>query len=305
MTEPVPSTRVVNGDVDLIVLTGMSGSGKTNALRALEDIGFYCIDNLPSDLLSAVARLAENSQGLRGVALAMDVRHVGLNDDLAHRLQEFLGEGTLPLQIVFLTASDNKLIARFSETRRRHPLMTAGEATALPEAIAQERKWLGPLRHMANWVLDTTDLTVHDLKRQIQERFGEPGQRAAALTVMSFGFRYGPPREADFVFDVRYLNNPYFDPSLRGKTGQDREVAEFVMTQPLATKVLGHVTTLLADVLPWCDREGKVTVTVAIGCTGGQHRSVAMAEALAQNLSTEDRRLTVKHREMDLSRIHT
>lgn len=291
--------------VDLVVLTGLSGSGKSTALRALEDLGFYCVDNLPSDLLGDVARLAADSPSIQRVALAMDVRHAGLGDELAPRLREFIDSGDTPVQIVFLTASDDKVIARFSETRRRHPLMTAGEAQSLRQAIIQERRWLEPLRHMANWVIDTTGLTVHDLKRQIQDHFGEPGQRSAALTIMSFGFRYGPPREADFVFDVRYLKNPYFDATLRGKTGQDAAVASYVLTQPEAQTVLNHITQLLTDVLPWCDKEGKATVTVAIGCTGGQHRSVAMAEAVAAAMAGSERPLNLQHREVALARIAT
>lgn len=286
--------------VTLTLLTGMSGSGKSTALKSLEDAGYFCIDNLPAELLADVGRLAENSKDIRRVALAMDVRHATLSSDIIERLDAFGANPDAPeLQIVYLTASDDKVIARFSETRRRHPMMTSGTATSLRAALDLERQWLSPLRHRANSVIDTTDLTVHDLKRVIQQRFGEPGDRLAALHVMSFGFRYGPPREADFVFDVRYLDNPYFDAALRQLTGHDEAVYDFVMEQPAAQAVLGHITALLSDVLPWCDKEGKATVTVAVGCTGGQHRSVAMARAVAEELALKsgDRPLVIQHRE--------
>lgn len=283
--------------VDIVVLSGLSGSGKTTALHALEDAGYFCVDNLPAPLLPPFLRLVDASPSIQRVAIAMDVRERVLAPDIERDLAGVGGGSHHHLHVLFLTADDDALIARFKTTRRRHPLIAQGLATVLTEAIALERTWLAPLRARATEVLDTTRLNVHDLKHDIQARYGDPVHRRLDLHLVSFGYRHGVPQEADFVFDARFLDNPYFVDGLRDKTGLDPDVADYVLSQPAAARYREHILGLLTDVLPLIEAEGRATLTVAIGCTGGQHRSVALCEALREGLTGSERDLHVVHRD--------
>ena len=285
-------------DIAVVIVSGVSGSGKTTALRALEDIGYFCIDNLPTALLETFLRLARSHDEIERVAVAVDIRESTFYPDAGRSLEEIQSREE-NMQLIFLDCQDTKIIARFKETRRRHPLLASGTSNTIQDAIAQERAWLTPLRHLAADVIDTTDLNVHALKKTIQSRYGEGGAGQMRLALTSFGFRHGIPPDADFVFDVRYLGNPYFVPALRDRTGEDPEVRQYVMQQEAAQKVLAHITGFLSDVLPLCREEGKTAVNVAIGCTGGHHRSVSMVEALYEVMNEAGHEPLVNHRDHD------
>lgn len=260
----------------IILITGMSGSGKTTAVRALEDAGWFCIDNLPAPLLMKVTELGETRDQL---AFVVDVREQRFLKDVPQALEEARRAGHR-VEVLFLDSSDESIARRYSETRRRHPLAGSGGVT---EGITKEREALRPLRDHAEHVLDTSTLTVHELRRQITARFGG-GNSGLSLTVMSFGFKYGVPSNADMVLDVRFMPNPYFVPELKALTGKDPRVASFVLDRPDAWVFLDKTYELLEFLVPRYQKEGKSYVTVAIGCTGGKHRSVAVAHALTQRL---------------------
>lgn len=260
----------------IIVITGMSGSGKSTAIRALEDAGWFCIDNLPAPLLMKVTELGESRDLL---AFVVDVREGQFLKDAPRALEEARRAGH-KVEVLFLDSSDEALTRRYSETRRRHPL---SGSHGVAEGIAREREALRPLREQAEHVLDTSSLTVHELRRQVMARFGTTTQ-ALSLTIMSFGFKYGVPSNADLVLDARFLPNPYFIPELKGLTGKDANVASFVLDRPDSWVFLDKAFELLEFLVPRFQKEGKSYVTLAIGCTGGKHRSVAMADALTQRL---------------------
>ncbi len=284
--------------MELVVLSGLSGSGKTTALKALEDAGYLCVDNLPTALLETFIRLAEESTSVERIAVVMDIRELSLGSDVARHLDLLQTKGQ-DLRLVYFDAKDDQLITRFKETRRKHPLIAIGEAKTVAEAIALERSWLQPIRVRASTVIDSSQLTVHELKRRIQDMFIDSDEHQVALHLMSFGFRHGIPAEADYVFDVRFVPNPYFVEALREKRGLDAEVASYVLSQPSAQMILGHIGTITREVLPHAEREGKVQMTVAIGCTGGHHRSVALIEALAIQMSTRGHHALVTHRDVE------
>ena len=280
--------------MQLIIISGRSGSGKSTALHQLEDEGYYCIDNLPVSLLSAlvVETGRPEFRHFRGTAVCIDARNAW--KDLAS-----FGEivGTLPksvhTEVLYLDAQDSALIKRFSETRRPHALSVAGDLTG---AIARERERLGFLRARARHVIDTTTLSVHDLRRALVDHLGRQRPPGMVTRVVSFGFKYGLPVDADLVFDVRYLPNPHFVPELRPKTGLDPAVARYVLGADDTQDLLARLEPMLRDLLPRYEREGKAYLTVAIGCTGGRHRSVAIAEELGRRLGA-DRLVAVAHRD--------
>jgi UPF0042 nucleotide-binding protein len=282
---------------ELLVLGGLSGSGKTTALRALEDIGFFCVDNLPVELFETFLTLASNQAQITHAAVATDIRESVHNPDAGRQLEELRAAG-LNMRILFLDCTDEQAINRFKETRRKHPLINSGTAQTLTEAIDKERAWLTPFRHLASTVIDTTDLNVHQLKKRIQGLYGDDQAHRMQVHLLSFGFRHGVPREADFVFDVRYIPNPFFVEGLRHGTGLDAKVAEYVLAQPAAQKVLAHLDAFFTDVIPWCEEEGKTLVTIAIGCTGGRHRSVALTEALRASFIPRGNGVHVSHRDV-------
>lgn len=283
---------------ELVIISGLAGSGKSTALNALEDAGWFCVDNLPTKLLETFMRLIGDHPSIERVALATDVREARLAPDVPRRIVEL--KAAFPcLRVLFFDADDDKLIARFKETRRRHPLIASGAASTVAEALASEREWLMPIRHLAGTVIDTSQLTVHDLKRRVRDLLVDPADDSMQVSVMSFGFRHGLPPEADFVFDVRFLKNPYFVDDLRGGTGLEASVADYVLSSEHAAMMLDHVEHMIADVLPLAEREGKTAMTIAIGCTGGHHRSVAIAEALRGRLVRRGHDPVVTHRDIE------
>jgi UPF0042 nucleotide-binding protein len=260
----------------ILVITGMSGSGKTTAIRALEDAGWFCIDNLPAPLLLKVTELGESKDQL---AFVIDVREGQFLKDAPRVLEEARRAGH-KVEVLFLDSSDEALTRRYSETRRRHPLAGTG---GVAEGIAKEREALQELRDHAEHVLETSTMTVHELRRQIAARFGTTSH-GLSLSVMSFGFKYGVPSNADLVLDVRFLPNPYFVPELKAFTGKDPKVAAYVLDRPDAWVFLDKTYEFLEFLVPRYLKEGKSYLTVAIGCTGGKHRSVAIAHALTMRL---------------------
>ncbi len=260
----------------ILVITGMSGSGKTTAIRALEDAGWFCIDNLPAPLLLKVTELGESKDQL---AFVVDVREGQFLKEAPRVIEEARRAGH-KVEVLFLDSSDEALTRRYSETRRRHPLAGSG---GVAEGIAKEREALDALRQHAEHVLDTSTLTVHELRRQVMTRFGTSAH-GLSLTVMSFGFKYGVPSNADLVLDVRFLPNPFFVPELKALTGKDPNVAAFVLDRPDSWVFLDKAYELLEFLVPRYLKEGKSYLTIGIGCTGGKHRSVAMANALTMRL---------------------
>lgn len=266
----------------IVVITGMSGSGKSTAVRALEDIGFFCIDNLPAPLLLKVTELSGLGADTQKLAFVIDGREGKYLAEAPKALEEARRLGH-KVDVLFLDSNDDALIRRYSETRRRHPLSGNG---GVAEGIAKERTLLRELREQSQHVLDTSAMTVHELKRLVLARFSDPEATGRlAVSLMSFGFRYGVPPQADLVFDVRFLPNPFFIPELKPFTGKDTKVAAYVLDRPETWEFLDHVYNLLQFLLPRYQKEGKAYLTVAIGCTGGKHRSVAVAQALQQRLA--------------------
>jgi UPF0042 nucleotide-binding protein len=268
----------------IVVVSGMSGSGKSTATHALEDAGFFCIDNLPVLLLPKLTELAGHGQMPR-LALVMDARERVYLKEAPRVLDEARRSGAR-VEVLFLDSTDEALTRRFSETRRRHPLAPDG---GVAEGIRLEREALADLRELADQVIDTSPLTVHDLKRQIQARFAADASTAPAITLLSFGYRYGVPSQADLVFDVRFLPNPYFVPELKGMNGRNPRVAAYVLERPDTETFIEKVVDLCQYLFPRYQKEGKAYLTVALGCTGGKHRSVAIAHALARRLGPEGR----------------
>ena len=265
----------------VVVVTGMSGAGRSTALRVLEDLGYFCVDNIPPALIPHLIALLTDERELPRVAVGVDVRTgrflAGADDVL-----DALVKGGHRVELIFLESQDDELVRRYSETRRSHPLAPGGN---LLQAIKRERERVAPLRARAGYIIDTTGMSVHDLRRSLVEYIARGGQRPRMVTrVVSFGFKYGLPVDADLVFDLRYLQNPHFVAALRPKTGLDPEVAKFVLEGSEAKELLADLSAMLSKLLPRYEREGKSYLTIAIGCTGGRHRSVAMAEALATGL---------------------
>jgi UPF0042 nucleotide-binding protein len=278
----------------LVVVTGMSGAGRSTALRALEDLGYFCVDNIPPALIPQLLDLLSKGGELSRVALGVDVRTRGFLEG-AGSVMDSLIAGGHAVELIFLESHDDELVRRFSETRRSHPLAPGGN---LLEAIQRERERLAPLRARAGMIIDTTGLSVHDLRRALVEYIARSGVRARMVTrIVSFGFKYGVPVDADLVFDLRYLPNPHFVPDLKPFTGLDEPVARFVLDAPEAKELLADLGSLFGKLLPRYAREGKSYLTIAIGCTGGQHRSVAIAEALGALLRGHGD-IVVEHRDM-------
>ncbi len=281
----------------LIIVSGLSGSGKTVALHTLEDAGYYCIDNLPVALLSGLG--AHFSQagdaGHQSYAVGIDARNRPGDLEQFPGILKHLQDQGLDTEIVFLTADDATLIKRFSETRRRHPLST--DHRPLAEAIAVERHLLSPIQERADLLVDTTSTTLHQLRDVISERLGNDRTRLSVL-FQSFGFKHGIPGDADFVFDVRCLPNPHWEPQLRPLTGRDTAVAAYLGAQPAVERMYVQIRDFLASWIPAFERDNRSYLTIAIGCTGGHHRSVYLAERLATHFAGQRWQISMRHREL-------
>lgn len=281
----------------VVVVSGLSGSGKSTAVRALEDLGFFCIDNLPVPLLPKVLELANTSKtnpAIRDFAFVVDTREREFLSRADETISQMRAEGA-KVEVVFLEADDDKLIQRYSETRRPHPMSPTG---TVRDGIKRERELLSELREHADLLVDSTAHTVHSLKALIKERFSSETSSSLTVTLLSFGFKYGLPPECDLVFDVRFLPNPYFVEGLREKTGLDDPVRDYVLAAPEAGGVLQLLRQVGDFMLPLYEREGKTYLTVGIGCTGGKHRSVAIAEAIAARWRGRGWKVLVKHRDV-------
>jgi UPF0042 nucleotide-binding protein len=291
-TDVTPIVPIEDGE--LVVLTGMSGSGKLSALKAFEDLGYYSVDNLPLELIPRFADLVRQSVEIERAALVVDVRE-GMRLDRFPAILKKVRK-MLPTRVVFLEASEDALVRRFSETRRPHPM---GRTQTVVEGIRAERKRLDPIRNVADIVLDTTKFNVHELRAHINAQF-ERGASDRNLTISStsFGFKNGVPAEADLVFDVRFLPNPHFVPEFRKLTGRHPKVAKYIRQFPQTQEFLDKVTDMLKFLLPHYVEEGKSYLTVAFGCTGGQHRSVFIAEEMKKRLEADGHRVKTAHRDM-------
>jgi len=279
----------------LVLITGLSGSGKASALKAFEDLGFYCIDNLPVDLIPRFVELCQRGGDIERAAVVADIRGGEALSQLPAVYQHLAERHPKP-NLVFMEASDEALIRRFEETRRPHPL---GADLPVREGIRLERELLKPMRQLADAVVSTTRMNVHELRDLIHSRFGGLEKRRMMLiSVVSFGFRFGVPTDSDLVFDVRFLPNPNFQPRLKGKTGRDRAVQRFVESHPQTHEFMRRITEFLFFLLPNYVREGKSYLTIAVGCTGGRHRSVALAERITRNLNGEGYKTRVSHRDI-------
>jgi RNase adapter protein RapZ len=279
---------------ELVILTGLSGSGKLSALKAFEDLGYYSVDNLPLELVPSFADLVRQSAEIERAALVVDVREGMRLDEFPTILKKV--RKVLPTRVVFLEASEDALIRRFSETRRPHPM---GRSDTVVKSIRAERKRLDPIRNVADIVLDTTKFNVHDLRAHINSQFErEESGRALMISSNSFGFKNGIPTEADLVFDVRFLPNPHFVPEFRKLTGKHPKVAKYVLQFPQTKEFLDKTAEMLKFLLPHYIKEGKSYLTVAFGCTGGQHRSVFIAEEMKKRLADEGYRVKTTHRDM-------
>ena len=265
----------------IVVVTGLSGSGKSTATKVFEDIGYFCVDNLPPVLLPKIVDLVSEARtDVVRIALVADVRGREFLHDFARVIGQ-LRQGQHDVRVLFLDAGDDVLLLRYSETRRRHPLAARGGAK---EAIRREREMLSPLREMADTVLNTSQYTVHQLRDSIFRRFRGKGGSTLQVGVISFGYKYGIPLEADMVIDVRFLPNPNFVPKLKPLTGLDRKVRDYVMKNRSTRTFFGKLTSFLQFLLPLYTKEGKAYFTLGVGCTGGRHRSVVVAEAVKRSL---------------------
>ncbi len=279
----------------VVVVTGLSGAGRSTALRVLEDAGFFCVDNLPPTLAPELLTLAHREGRLERVGLGIDVRTGAFLSGAEETLAALEAEGH-EVSVIFLDCADDVLVRRFSETRRPHALARDGD---LQSAIAGERQRLSGLRARADVVIDTTELNVHELRRSLIDYVGRDAERPSMVVrLMSFGFKYGIPVNADLVFDLRFLPNPHFVDALRPKTGMDEEVSRYVLETPETEGLLDRLVPLLEFVLPQYAREGKAYLTIALGCTGGRHRSVAMVEELNKRLSSAHQ-VVASHRDVE------
>ncbi len=280
----------------LIIVSGLSGSGKSIALHVLEDLGYYCIDNLPIALLPALASQADIEAAPDKYAVGIDARSTGGTlEDFPAMLRDLRGHG-VEYEIFFLDADDTTLLKRFSETRRKHPL--SNQKVPLEEAIELERRLLEPLSNAADLVIDTSLTNVHQLRDLVRQRVADKPPRTLSILFESFGYKHGVPADADFVFDVRCLPNPHWQPELRALTGYDKPVADFLEKQSQVDRMYQDLITLLENWLPQFEADNRNYMTIAIGCTGGQHRSVYLVERLARHFREQERHVLTRHREL-------
>jgi RNase adapter protein RapZ len=277
---------------DLVIITGMSGSGKNSVLNAFEDLGYYCVDNLPVELIPRFAELSANSE-IERTALVVDIREGQQLAKLPRILKKL--RSTVNAKVIFLEASDEVLIRRFSETRRPHPL---GKSETVPRAIAAERQRLAEIRDLADVIIDTSRFNVHQLRAHAIEQFRrKESDTAIAVSCLSFGYKHGVPHDCDLLFDVRFLPNPHFIPELRPFTGRDAKVVKYVSSFPQTREFIDRISKLLIYLLPHYVAEGKSYLTIGFGCTGGRHRSVMIAEEVKRRLSKAKYNVSVTHRD--------
>lgn len=282
--------------IQLVIVTGMSGAGKTVAIQSFEDLGYFTIDNMPPALLPKFIELMRLSPDNNKLAVVVDMRSRSFFNEIRTILDELDNQEDLDFKVLFLDATDSELVARYKETRRSHPLAADGRVL---DGITLERELLSPLKNISQNVVDTTELTPRNLRKVIAEQFArQDNQPDFRIEVMSFGFKYGLPIDADLVFDVRFLPNPYYKLELRNLTGQDLAVYDYVMDHPESEDFYRHLHDLILPILPSYKREGKSVLTIAMGCTGGQHRSVAFAERLANDLKG-NWQVNCSHRDKD------
>ena len=281
----------------LVLITGMSGSGRNTAASVLAEMGWYVADNLPPELIMRMVELSfEADSPVERLAIVTDVRSRAFAGSLGEVLDGLRNEGRQPY-VIFFDANDDTLIARYDSVRRTHPLQENG---TLSQGIAAERQMLLPIKGMSDLVVDTSDMSVHDLRRELEHQLSDTASKIQQITIESFGFKHGAPRDADMLFDVRFLPNPYWVPQLRAGRGTNKAVADYVLSQPESQGFLDNVTNLIELILPGYRREGKGFMTIAVGCTGGHHRSVAMSEALAKKLEgVSGINVNVVHRDID------
>jgi len=285
--------RKVRPGTELVVITGMSGSGKGSVLKVFEDLGYYCVDNLPVDLIPSFAELVQQSQEIHKAALVLDVREGARLEKLPSLLKTV--KKLVPTRVLFLEATDEVLQRRFSETRRPHPM---GSRAPVRASIAAERKRINPIAPLADVIIDTSKFNVHELRAHITKRFHRmESDRHMLVSMVSFGFRNGVPEDADLVFDVRFLPNPHFVPEFRPLTGKDHKVAKYIRSFPQTAEFIERVAGLLKFLLPHYMHEGKSYLTIAFGCTGGQHRSVMMAEEFTKRLRQAGYDVKAVHRD--------
>ncbi len=300
--EEIRQNEIQDRVPDIVVITGMSGSGRTQAMHVFEDMGYFCIDNLPPRLVLQLAELVGINAGVgRHLAVTCDLRSQGLFDELVDVIAS-LEAHEMTVKLVFLEASDEVLISRYKENRRRHPLAMAGESTS--DAIKRERRALKAVRDRADMIIDTTRMPTAALRTRLRQTFSElTDQQLMEVQVFSFGFKHGMPVEADIMIDVRFLPNPFYDPEMRTLTGLDEKVSTFVLEHPKTSPFLKAWYQLLDAVMPGYIAEGKPQLSIAVGCTGGQHRSVAIAEATARYLERNGYRVSISHRDLPRANI--
>jgi UPF0042 nucleotide-binding protein len=296
-----PPVRATHPDAEaserlrLIIITGLSGAGKSWAIKCFEDMGYYCVDNLPTTLIPTFAELcAHSTRRIARIALGVDIREREYLHSVVEVLGELRGAGYFT-EVLFLESSEEALVRRYHETRRRHPVSSA----SLLEGIREERKLLANLRELADRVIDTSQITVHDLRQRLAELYGEAAPPGLSVNLLSFGYKFGVPYEADLVFDCRFLPNPFFVEGLKAQDGRSAGVRQFVVEHPEGKELVVRLRDLLAYLLPRYQKEGKAYLTVAIGCTGGRHRSVALVEELRDFVAEQGPTVTVTHRDVD------
>ncbi len=280
--------------MDLIIITGLSGAGKSQAVNCLEDLGYYCVDNMPPSLMNEFLKLASGSADISKVAFVADIRGGIFFDDLRQSLERLREEGQ-EFKIMFLEASDKALIRRYNESRRQHPLYTGG---SLEDDIKREREMLSEIRKMASIIIDTSNIKTADLNAEIAGRLSGDRQESFIITVESFGFKYGVLAEADWILDARFLPNPFYVDSLKKLTGNNKKVREYVMRSYEPKDFVARITGLIRDIIPSYVREGKYHMVIGVGCTGGQHRSVVIANEIAETFRNMGKHVVLLHRDL-------
>ncbi len=279
----------------MVIVTGLSGAGKTEASRVLEDLGFYVVDNLPATLIPTFADLCRTSGHVSRAALVLDIRERGFFATAQSALSELEARG-IPFRVLFLEASDEVLVRRYKQSRREHPL---ARSRRVIDGITEERQLLGPLRGIATRILDTSLLRPAELREELRRTFTQDDGARMRVHIVSFGFKHGLPSDADLVLDVRFLPNPYYVPDLGRHSGRDREVAEYILGWPVTMRFFELLFPFVDYLVPQYEKEGKAQLVIALGCTGGRHRSVVVGERLAEHLGAEGRAVTIVHRDCD------